>query len=72
MANEKSKQSYWSYQPWFHLADICLKLTIETLQEGVKYVTVNFVNFEHISHFVLVFLLLTLRREMLAGQKQQS
>ena len=55
----------------------CSKLTIETLEQGVKYVKVNkknntperrhwrrfgvfIVNFEHISHLVLVFLLLTL------------
>ena len=31
------------------------KLTIEALEQGVKYVI-----FEHISHLVLVFLLLTL------------
>ena len=34
------------------------KLTTETLEQGVKYVFI--VNFEHISHLVLVFLLLTL------------
>ena len=34
------------------------KLTIETLEQGVKYVqSVFIVNFEHISHLVLVFLL---------------
>ena len=33
------------------------KLTIETLEQGVKYI-----NFEHISHLALVFLLLTLSR----------
>ena len=31
------------------------KLTIQTLEQGVEYV-----NFEHMSHLVLVFLLLTL------------
>ena len=47
----------------------CSKLTIETLEQGVKYVQsqwrrsgVFIVNFEHISHLVLVFLLLTLGR----------
>ena len=45
----------------------CSKLTIETLEQGVKYVHwrrsgVFIVNFEHISHLVLVFLLLTLNR----------
>ena len=46
----------------------CSKLIIETLEEGVKYVqlchwrrsSIFIVNFEHISHLVLVFLLLTL------------
>ena len=49
------------------------KLTIETLEQRVKYIKVNnkdtratpcsavfIVNFEHISHLVLVFLLITL------------
>ena len=37
------------------------KITIETLEEGVKVVLVPFiVNFEHNSYLVLVFLLLTL------------
>ena len=42
----------------------CSKLTIETLEQGVKYVRsgVFIVNFEHISHLVLVFLLLTFSR----------
>ena len=35
----------------------CSKLAIEKLEEGVKYDFI--VNFEHISHLVLVFLLLT-------------
>ena len=45
------------------------KLTIETLEQGVKYVQRNIlkygifiVNFERISHLVLMFLLLTLTR----------
>ena len=45
-------------------------LTIETLEQGVKYVQSqqesyqndDIVNFEHISHLVLVLLLLTLKR----------
>ena len=43
-----------------------LKLSIETLEQGVKYVLhwrrsgVFIVNLKHISHLVLVFLLLTL------------
>ena len=47
----------------------CSKLTIETLEQGVKYVQCHwrrsgvFIgNLEHISHLVLVFLLLTLSR----------
>ena len=36
-----------------------LKVTVETLEQGVKY-GIFIVNFEHISHIVLVFLLLTL------------
>ena len=59
-------------------AIICAKLTIETLEQGVKYLkkltmktpersqcrgsVVFIVNFEHISHLALVFLLLTLNR----------
>ena len=52
----------------------CSKLTIETLEQGKKYVQIwqqrhqnddigvvlMFVNFKHILHIVLVFLLLTL------------
>ena len=49
---------------------LCSKLTIETLEQSVKYVQgcqwlgsdVFIVNFEHVSHLVLVFLLLTLSR----------
>ena len=42
----------------------CSKLTVGTLEQGVKFVQsyVFIVNFEHISQLVLVFLLLTLRR----------
>ena len=47
----------------------CSKLIIEALEQGVKYVQSQWrrsdaflVNFEHISHLVLVFLLLTLSR----------
>ena len=45
---------------------MCSRLTIETLEQGVKYVqrqcrsVVVIVNSEHISQLVLVFLLLTL------------
>ena len=42
----------------------CSKLTIGTLEQGVKWRCsgVFIVNFEHISHLVLMFLLLTLSR----------
>ena len=41
----------------------CSKLTIETLKQGMKYRSgVFIVNFEDISHLVLVFLMLTLSR----------
>ena len=47
----------------------CSKLTIETLEQGVKYEQphwrrsgVFIVTFEHISHLSLVFLLLTLTK----------
>ena len=46
----------------------CLKLTIETLSDrcanGVVRSGIFIVNFEHISHLDLVFLLLTLSTEM--------
>ena len=50
----------------------CSKITIETLEQGVKYVQwrssgVFIVNFEHISRLIQVFLLLTLSNEMPAG-----
>ena len=40
----------------------CSELTIETLGQGVNMSSVFIVNFEHMSHLVLVFLLLTLSR----------
>ena len=43
----------------------CSKITIETLEQGGKYVHCSglfIVNFEHIPHLVLVFLLLTLEK----------
>ena len=47
----------------------CSKLTIETLEQGVKRRSgVFIVNFEHISHLVLVFLLLTLNMQLPAGK----
>ena len=53
-----------TYLGKFQPAFTCSNLTIETLEQGVKYVQRRsgffIVNFEHISHLVLVFLLLTL------------
>ena len=43
-----------------------IKLTIETLEKGMKYGAFT-INFEHISHLALVFLLLTLNRKMFDG-----
>ena len=49
--------------------DICSKLTTQTPKEHQWHCSgVPIVNFEHISYFVLVFLLLTFNREMLAGK----
>ena len=57
-----------------HLVIICSELTIETLEQGGCEICakltichwrrsgVSIVNFEHISHLVLVFLLLTVSR----------
>ena len=47
----------------------CSKLITETLEKGVKYVLSMFfiVNSEHISHRVLVFLVLHLNRLMMAA-----
>ena len=42
--------------------EICSKLTIKTPERAF------IVNFEHISHLVLVFLLLTLSKQMPAGK----
>ena len=46
----------------------CSGLTIETLEQGVKYIDVFIVNFENILHLALVFLLITLSRQILAGK----
>ena len=43
-----------------------IKLTIETLEKGMKYGAFT-INFEHISHLALVFLLLTLNMKMFDG-----
>ena len=46
---------------------ICSKLTIKTPEQIRHHSDVFIVNFEHISHFVLLFLLLTLNRYLPAG-----
>ena len=72
--NKRSLQQLWRCGnngnefsfPLAQPALTCSKLTIETLEQGVKKWRqwrrsgVFIVNFEHISHLVLVFLLLTL------------
>ena len=40
---------------------------IETLQTGAKYVYLYMINFEYVSHIFLVFVLLTLNKQMLVG-----
>ena len=64
------------------MAFTCSRLTIETLEQGVKYVQslktqggrhrrlsgVFIVNFEHISYLVLIFLLLTLNSKCRLGK----
>ena len=57
----------------------CSNSTIETLEKGQNVVMTSMtlfgvfiVNFEHISHLFLVFLLLTLRKLMLAGTSSWS
>ena len=66
--------------PQSQSAFTCSKLTIETQEQAVKYVTLKTperrhwhrsgafsVNFEHISHLVLVFLLLTFNMKLPPG-----
>ena len=50
------------------ICEICSKLTMKT-QERCHWRRsgVFIVNFEHISHLILVFLLLTLSKEIMAG-----
>ena len=42
--------------------ELCLKLTIKTLERRRRSSGVVIINFEHISHLFLVFLLLTLNK----------
>ena len=51
------------------MCEICSKLTIKTSERCQwRYSVSSIVNFEQISHFVLVFLLLILNKEMVAGE----
>ena len=52
----------------FLLIFTCSKSTVETLEKDRSSVFI--VNIEHISHFFLVFLLLTLNKKILAGQRR--
>ena len=53
--------------------EICSKLTIKTPERRQWCRSGIFiVNFEHISHLVLVFLLLTLSRQMRAGKEKKE
>ena len=68
---------HWPHSGVFAISQrivTCSKLTIETLEQGVKYVQSNnkdiFIwrfNFEHVSPCVVVFLLLTWNRLLPAG-----
>ena len=51
----------------FLLIFTCSKSTVETLEKDRSSVFI--VNIEHISHFFLLFLLLTLNKKILAGQR---
>ena len=54
------------------MCEISLKLTITTPERRQRRSGVIIVNFEHISHFFLVFLLLTLNKLILAVYKLSS
>ena len=50
------------------MCEICSKLTLKTLEWRHSHrSSVFIINFKHISHFLLVFLFLTLNREMFDG-----
>ena len=49
---------FWAQKFFSHPENTCSKLTIETLEQEVKYI----VNFEHISHLILMFILVTFSR----------
>ena len=59
---------FWAQKFFSHPENTCSKLTIETLEKGVKYI----VNFEHISHLVLMFILLTLAGKCRLGLYRSS
>ena len=48
-------------------SETCSKLTIKKTLEWCRRSGAFFVNFEHISHLVLMFLLLTLKKQLSAG-----
>ena len=53
------------------MCEICTKLTIKTPEQVQRRRSGVFIdNFEHISHLFLVFLLLTLNEEVLAGRNK--
>ena len=53
--------------------EICAKLTVKTPElYQLRHSGFFIVNFEHILHFFLVFLLLTLKRQMFAGLLQDT
>ena len=62
-----------SHFKFTQLTFTCLKSRIKTLEKGV---TTSFrcflVNLEHISHRFLVFLLLTLNKQMLVGYSKKN
>ena len=50
------------------MCEICSKLIIKTIEQRLwDRSGVFIVNFEHITHLFLLFLLLTLNKQMLAG-----
>ena len=59
---------------WYVQTITCLQLTMETVEKGVKQIQSHWchsgvfnVNFEHISHLFLLFMLLTLSTYLFAG-----
>ena len=53
--------------------EICSKLTLKTPEWRQWHRSgVFIINFEHLSHLFLVFLLLTLNKQMLAGMEENN